>query len=54
MIEFDTSERYNQIDLSKDLNCGKNTIRFYYPETKGGVRLYVELVGEDDRNISEK
>ena len=53
-IEFDKSERYNQIDLSEDLNCGKNTIKFYYPETKGGVRLYIELVGEDDRNISEK
>ena len=52
-IEFDKSERYNQIDLSEDLNCGKNTIKFYYPENKGGVRLYVELVGEDDRNISE-
>ena len=53
-IEFDKSERYNQIDLSEDLNCGKNTIKFYYPENKGGIRLYVELVGEDDRNISEK
>ena len=53
-IEFDKSERYNQIDLSSDLKCGKNTIKFYYPENKGGVRLYIELVGEDDRNISEK
>ena len=52
-IEFDKSERYNQIDLSSDLKCGKNTIKFYYPENKGGVRLYIELVGEDDRNIRE-
>jgi SpoIID/LytB domain protein len=52
-IEFDKSERYNQIDLSQDLKCGENTIKFYYPESKGGLRLYIEFVGEDDRNISE-
>jgi hypothetical protein len=52
-IEFDKSERYNQIDLSQDLTCGENTIKFHYPENKGGIRLYIELVGEDDRNISE-
>ena len=52
-IEFDKSERYNQIDLSQDLTCGENTIKFYYPENKGGIRLYIELVGEDDRSISE-
>ena len=53
-IEFDKSERYNQIDLSQDIKCGENTIKFYYPENKGGIRLYIELVGENDRDISEK
>lgn len=46
-IELDRSERYNQIDLSDNLVCGRNMIKFYYPEDKGGVRLYIELVGEN-------
>lgn len=47
-IELDKSERYNQIDLSECLYKGRNTIKYFYPEDKGGVRLYVELVGENE------
>ncbi len=50
IIEFDKSDRYNQIDLSSDLKCGENTIKFYYPKKDGGIRMYIELVGEDDRS----
>lgn len=52
-IEFDTSKRYNKIDLSQYLRSGMNTIKFHYPEKQGankGIRLYIELAGENDRN----
>lgn len=52
-IEFDTSQRYNQIDLSKHLKSGMNTIKLYYPIESGtnkGIRTYIELVGENDRH----
>jgi len=48
-IEFDTSKRYNQIDISKYLNCGLNNIKFMYPVKQGAnkaVRMYMELTGE--------
>lgn len=48
-IEFDTTKRYNQIDLSKYLRRGMNTVKFFYPVTQGGnkaIRMYIELVGE--------
>ncbi|MCM1339238.1 MAG: SpoIID/LytB domain-containing protein [Muribaculaceae bacterium] len=48
-IEFDTSTRYNQIDLSKYLRCGMNTVTFFYPAMLGGnkaIRFYIELAGE--------
>ncbi len=48
-IEFDTTARYNQIDLSKYLRRGMNTVTFFYPVTQGGnkaVRMYIELAGE--------
>lgn len=48
-IEFDTTSRYNQIDLSKYLRRGMNTVTFFYPVTQGGnkaVRMYIELAGE--------
>ncbi len=48
-IELNTAQRYNQIDLSKYLQRGMNTIKFYYPEIQGGIRIYIEPVGEDDR-----
>lgn len=51
-IDFDTTKRYNTIDLSKYLNRGMNCVKFHYPEKQGAnkaVRLYIELVGKDDR-----
>lgn len=54
-ITLDTTQRYNQIDLSKYLVKGMNTITFKYPTILGhnkGIRMYIELAGEDD-NSSE-
>lgn len=51
-IEFDVNERFNKIDLSKYLQKGMNTIKFYYPAKQGankGIRIYIEPVGENDR-----
>lgn len=48
-IEFDTSKRYNQIDLSKYLRCGMNSVTFIYPVKQGSnkaVRMYIELAEE--------
>lgn len=42
-LELDTNERYNIIDLSEYLRVGMNNLKFYYPESKGGVRFYIEL-----------
>lgn len=52
-ITLDTSQRYNRIDISKYLQKGMNTIIFSYPTVHGknkGIRLYIELAGEDDSN----
>lgn len=54
-IEFDTTKRYESIDISKYLRSGINTVKFFYPEKQGankGIRIYIELVGEDDRNCN--
>jgi stage II sporulation protein D len=45
---FDIDKRYNEIDISKYLHKGMNTINYNFPENIGGVRLYIELVGEND------
>ena len=42
-IELDRTERYSTIDLSQYLIKGLNTIKFYYPESNGGVRFYIEI-----------
>ena len=50
-IEFDTTNRYNVIDISKYLQKGMNTVTFLYPIKQGsnkGIRLYIELAGKDD------
>ena len=47
-IQLNFAQRYKQIDLSKYLQCGMNTIKFYYPEKQGGVRIYIEPVGENE------
>lgn len=46
-------KRYSEIDISKYIKKGKNTITFTSPEffessARKGVRLYVELVEKDD------
>lgn len=48
---LDTVQRYNQIDLSKYLVNGMNSVTFRYPKNEDknkGVRLYIELAGGDD------
>lgn len=50
-IEFDTTDRYNKIDISKYLQKGMNTVTFLYPvkqEKNKGIRIYIELAGDDD------
>lgn len=52
-ITLDTSQRYNRIDLSEYLQKGMNTVIFSYPAIHGknkGIRLYIELAGDDDSN----
>ncbi len=51
-IELDTAHRYNQIDLSQYLQRGMNTVKFYYPEKQGGIRIYIEPVGENDKHCN--
>ena len=44
--------RIERIDISKHVQKGKNTIIFYYPideDKEKGIRLFVELVGKDDK-----
>ena len=46
-------KRYSEIDISKYLKQGRNTITFTSPEFFGsaerkGLRLYVEIVGKSD------
>ena len=46
--------RVERIDISKHLQKGKNTIIYYYPpdgDEGKGVRLFVELVGKDDKSF---
>ena len=45
-LELDTSQRYNIIDLSKYLAKGMNTVKLFYPESKGGIRFYIEICPE--------
>ena len=42
-LELDTSQRYNIIDLSKYTIKGMNTVKLFYPESKGGIRFYIEI-----------
>ena len=42
-IEFDTSIRYNRIDISDYLQKGINTVTFSYPHSWGSLKMYVEL-----------
>ena len=52
-IALDTTQRYNQIDLSQYLIKGLNTVTFKYPSIQGhnkGIRMYIELAGENDNN----
>ena len=45
--------RVTNIDISKHIKKGKNTIVFYYPMEEGdkkAVRLFVELVKKDDNS----
>ncbi len=47
--------RVERVDISKHLQKGKNTIIYYYPhdeDQEKGVRLFVELVGKDDKSFS--
>ena len=44
-IELNINERYNFIDLSEYLSKGMNIIKFYFPETKGVIRFYIEIKG---------
>ena len=46
-------KRYCEIDISKHIQNGRNTVVFSIPEIKEssinkGIRLYIELVGKDD------
>jgi len=42
-LELDTEQRYSTVDLSEFLNEGMNTIKFYFPEDKNGIRFYIEI-----------
>ena len=42
-LALDTSQRYNIIDLSKYTVKGMNTVKLFYPESKGGIRFYIEI-----------
>ncbi len=50
-------KRYSEIDISKYIKKGRNTITFTSPEffessARKGVRLYVELVEKNDNGYS--
>lgn len=50
-IRLNKKERFNRIDLGQYLQNGMNTITFTYPSyinTTGGMRLYVEVAGNND------
>jgi len=50
-IRLNKKERFNRIDLGQYLQNGMNTITFTYPSyinTMGGMRLYVEVAGNND------
>ncbi len=45
-FELNSQERYAQIDLSKFLVDGMNTVTYFYPEHQGknkGLRMYIEI-----------
>ena len=50
-VKLSKKERFNRIDLGQYLQNGLNTITFTYPSytnTTGGMRIFVELAGNDD------
>ncbi|MBR1618308.1 SpoIID/LytB domain-containing protein [bacterium] len=50
-VRLNKKERFNRIDLGQYLQNGMNTITFTYPSyinTTGGMRLYVEVAGNND------
>ena len=50
-VRLNKKERFNRIDLGQYLQNGMNTITFTYPSyinTIGGIRLYVEVTGNND------
>ena len=52
-VKLNKKERYNRIDLSQYLQNGTNTITFTCPQyinTTGGLRMYVELAGNNDNS----
>ena len=51
-VTFDTSDRYNVLDLSNFLHNGLNTVEFNYPISLGqnkGLRMYIELVEKNGK-----
>lgn len=51
-VTFDTSDRYNVLDLSNFLHSGLNTVEFKYPTSLGqnkGLRMYIELVEKNGK-----
>lgn len=51
-VTFDTSVRYNTLDLTEFLHNGLNKAEFKYPESQGknkGLRMYIELTGENGK-----
>lgn len=52
-VRLDKKERFSRVNLSQYLQNGLNTITFTYPpyiNTTGGMRIYVELAGNDDNS----
>lgn len=50
-------KRNVEIDISKYIQVGRNTVKFSSPDIEGsafskGVRLYVELIGKDDNEFN--
>ena len=54
-IKLNKKERINRIDLSQYLQNGRNTVTFTYPpytNIKGGLRMYIELAGNDEYAVN--
>lgn len=52
-VKLNKNERINRIDLSQYLQKGLNTVTFKYPSytnTIGGLRLYIEIAGQNDNS----